>query len=249
MTLKQILGMSWTLAKTHLKLKSEGSYLGYLWYLLGPLLLFTLLYFIFSKRLGENIPNYALYLLLGIIIWNFFSRATSEAMASTKLPIIKSINFPKEVLVISSVLAIAILHFFELVIFILFMIGFGISPFAIIYYPFIFVLFFAFILGVSFILATINPYLADIENIWGFLIKIGFFATPIFYSLKEHGYITIANLFNPVYYFIEASRKIIIYQQIPELFIILGMIAYAILFLVVGYIIFNKFKHKFAELI
>src|SRR4030042_3140482 len=96
MKLRHFLDLSLEIAKSSFKLRNEGSYLGIFWYLLNPLLLFLLLLLVFSDRLGNSIPSYPLYLLLGIVIFNFFQQATTE---STKIivrdygELIKSINF------------------------------------------------------------------------------------------------------------------------------------------------------------
>ncbi|MBD3260723.1 MAG: ABC transporter permease, partial [Candidatus Altiarchaeales archaeon] len=73
---KRLWGLSLSIAEAEFKLRNEGSYLGILWYLLEPLLMFILLLFVFSKSLGQDIPHYPLYLLVGIIVFNFFQKVT-----------------------------------------------------------------------------------------------------------------------------------------------------------------------------
>ncbi|MCX6760298.1 MAG: ABC transporter permease, partial [Candidatus Nealsonbacteria bacterium] len=77
--IRHILALSFVFAKVKFKLKNEGSYLGIFWYLLSPILTFLILFFIFSDRLGNDIYLYPIYLLLGIIIFNFFQYTTLEA--------------------------------------------------------------------------------------------------------------------------------------------------------------------------
>jgi len=71
---KSYWNLSITLAKMEFKLRNEGSYLGLFWYFLNPLFTFILLNFIFSAKFGQDIAFYSLYLLLGIIMFNFFSQ-------------------------------------------------------------------------------------------------------------------------------------------------------------------------------
>src|SRR4030043_292518 len=106
-------GLSLSLAKFKFKLRNEGSYLGIIWYLLSPLFFFTLLFFIFNERIGSNIQNYPLYLLIGIIMFNFFQSVTSEAatIILTNRGLIKSIKFPRESLVLSNLLRALFSHF------------------------------------------------------------------------------------------------------------------------------------------
>ena len=78
MRLKKFIELSFALAKAQFKLRNEGSYLGIFWYILNPIFIFSLLLLIFSTRVGQGIPHYPLYLLLGIIMFNFFQTATIE---------------------------------------------------------------------------------------------------------------------------------------------------------------------------
>ena len=87
------------------KLRYQGSALGYLWSLLRPLALFLTLYVIFVKfiGLGAGIPDYPVYLLLGVVLWNFFTEVTNGSIGSIvgKGDLLRKINFPKYVIVLS----------------------------------------------------------------------------------------------------------------------------------------------------
>ena len=252
MGIKNVLGLSLSLAKAGFKLRNEGSYLGILWYLLNPLLMFLLLLFIFSDRLGRNIPNYPVYLLLGIIMFNFFQKATTE---STKTiirdyrGIIKSINFPKESLIAALVLKTLFSHLFEIVLFVVLLLIFKNSLIGLIFYPIILIFFCFFVFGSSLILAALTVYFVDLENIWLFASRLIWLGTPIFYVIGGQTRLFYVNLLNPLYYFITIARELIIYTKIPELWMILGAIGYSLLFLIIGLLIFNKLKIKFAEMI
>jgi len=248
--LKNFWQLSLALAKTQFKLRNEGSYLGILWYLLNPLLMFILLLFIFSSSLGSAVPNYPLYLLLGVVMFNFFQQITSfsiRTMDENRL-IVKSINFSRESLVASNVLRTLFAHLFEIVLFFIIALFFGVSLKGIIFYIPILLLFSIFIYGASLILSSLYVYFIDIENIWLFFSRLLFFATPIFYSVSS-GKLFILNLFNPVYYFITIARELIIYNRLPEFWLIFGSLIYSLAFFVVGSSMFSKMKDKFAELI
>lgn len=250
--IKSILGLSLSLAKAGFKLRNEGSYLGILWYLLGPLLVFILLLLVFSDRLGTDIPNYPLYLLLGIIMFNFFQQTTTESTRAITLEyrdVIKSINFSKESLIASIVLKTLFSHLFEIILFIILLLIFKNSLIGIIFYPIILVFFCFFIFGASLVLAVLTIYFIDLENIWLFASKLMWFGTPIFYAIKGQTRLFYINLFNPMYYFITAARDLIIYNKMPEIWMILGMIVYGLLSLIIGLLIFNKLKIKSAEMI
>ena len=251
MSLKQTLELSLSLAKAEFKLRNEGSYLGIFWYLLNPLLMFVLLFLVFSDRLGGNIPNYPAYLLLGIIIFNFFQQATTE---STRViyqyrGIIRSIRFPHGALIASIVFRTFFSHIFEIILFIILALIFSSSVYGIVFYPLILIFLFVFIYGISLILSALTVYIVDLENIWAFLVKLIWLGTPIFYAIGGQTRLFYVNLFNPLYYFITMARDVVVYMKIPELWMIFAAIAYCLLFLFFGMLIFNKLKTKFAELI
>ncbi len=250
--LKNFWRLSLTLAKAGFKLRNEGSYLGILWYLLNPLLLFVLLFLVFSDRLGSNIPNYPLYMLLGIIIFNFFQNSTTDSTRTITRDysgVIKSINFPRESLIGSVVLKTLFSHLFEIILFIVFILIFKGSLTGLIFYPLILVFLYIFIFGVCLILSSLTVYFVDLENIWFFVSRLIWLGTPIFYAIGGQTRLFYINLLNPLYYFITIAREIIIYSKIPELWLILGAIGYSLLFLLTGMLIFNKLKIKFAEMI
>lgn len=249
--LKSILGLSFQLAKAGFKLRNEGTWIGVFWYLLSPLLTFIILLGIFRNNLGGNTPFYPIYLLLGILMFNFFQAVTS---ASTNIirqnsGLIKSINFPKESLIFSTLLMFLFSHFFEIIILIAFILFFKIPVLTIVFYPFVLFFLCSFIFGISLILASLTVYIHDLENVWNFTSKIIWFATPIFYTLEENSKLYYLNFLNPMYYYITIARDLIIYSKMPEIWVILVAITYSLFFVFVGIVIFNKLKNKFAELI
>ena len=98
--------------KTDFKLRYQGSLIGYLWSILKPLLMFTIMYFVFIRflRFDDGTPHYAIGLLIGMVTWNFFSEATNMGMMSivSRGDLLRKLNFSKEIIVISSVVGAAI---------------------------------------------------------------------------------------------------------------------------------------------
>src|SRR3981081_248471 len=93
------------LVKTDFKLRYQGSALGYIWSLLRPLLLFVTLYIVFTKflKVGQDIPHKAVYLLLGIVLWSYFTEVTLGGVGSIvgRGDLLRKINFPKYVIVVA----------------------------------------------------------------------------------------------------------------------------------------------------
>ncbi len=250
--IRNALDLGLQLAKAEFKLRNEGSYLGILWYLLNPILTFGILYLIFSDRLGSSIAAYPAYLLLGIIMFNVFQSTTVEATKSILKEyhyLIKSIQFPRESLVIAIVLKNVFSHIFEIVLFALLILYMHISLLGLIGYLPILIAFIGFIYGSSLFIAALTVYFVDLDNIWNFAVRIIWFGTPIFYAIENQTRLFAASQANPMYYFITAARDIVVYGTMPSSTIMFGSLAFSIGFVALGTITFRNLKHKFAELI
>ena len=246
---KSIIGLSISLAKAQFKLRTEGSYLGVLWYVLEPLLLFVI---ILAARgsfsFSEGLENYPAYLLLGLIMFNFFSRTTAQASSAvlSRGVFVRNIKMPLEALPVSKLFNSIFSHLFELLILGGVMLYFGVSLVGLLFYPLVFLILCMFVLGVSFILASVGVYVGDLENAWRVFVRVLWFGTPIFYSLSN-GALYKANLFNPMFYLISLGREFVVYGRLPELWVLGGAAGFAIAFFLVGILVFRKFKSKFPE--
>ena len=238
--------LGFSLSRANFKLRNEGSYLGILWYLLDPLLMFGVLFIVFSKNIGSSIEHYPLYLLIGLIIFNFFSSVTSEAptLITNNGTFIKSIKIPSEALVISMLLKSIYSHLFEIIVLAIFLIFFNIPLINIIFYLPVLLMIILFTAGLAFILSALGVYATDLNNVWRFISQLIFFASPIFYHL-EPGQLLFK--LNPLAYFITMSREILLYGRWPNHLLIIISLSYAFIFFGLGLIIFNKTKNKFAE--
>jgi len=251
--LKQILNLSIAIARAQLKEIHEGRYLGILWFFISPLFLMLILLAVFlsvfSPRIGIDIAYYPLYLILGIIMFNYFRIIT---IASTNILInyrnlIKSIKFPYITLVLSVTLRMLFMHITEMVIFLVFLLFFDIPLINILYYPIILIFLVFFSLGVSLMLAAISVFFLDLQNLWEGITYVLWFVTPIFYSLNNSEWLYFANLANPIYYFISIARDLIIYRTTPPIWMIMVALIYTVLSFLIGLLIFNKLKEKFTE--
>jgi len=246
-----MLRLSFQIAKAEFKLRNEGNYLGLLWYLLGPIVTFITLFSIFSTRLGNGITNYGPYLMIGLLMFNFFQSTTSESAMGILAGggLLKSINFPRESLIISVIFKNIFSHINDLVIMLIMLIYLHISLLGVLFVIPFYLLFIIFISGTSLVLASLQVYINDLNSIWGFATRILWLATPIFYAIEGQVRLAFFNLFNPIYYFITLARQIIIYHTLPEMFIMWGAIGWSFGTLAIGYFVFEKLKPRFAELI
>ncbi|MBU0762463.1 MAG: ABC transporter permease [Candidatus Altiarchaeota archaeon] len=249
--LMNIISLSWELSKTELKLKYRGSILGFLWSLLNPFFTLLTLYIVFHMFMRLDIPNYELYLLLGIVLWTFFVKGTLSGLAAivSKGPIVKKIYFPREILVFSTCLSEFISLIFNLVVF--FAMLFLVKPelaTSFIYFPFLLLKLFLLVFGLALALSALQVYYRDIQQIWEVLTQAGFWLTPIIYdiSIVPQQYVTIY-LLNPVTIIIVSARNLLIYQQTPDLIGFMSGYLYYILILAAGYYIFTHYEPRFAE--
>jgi ABC-type polysaccharide/polyol phosphate export permease len=163
--------------------------------------------------------------------------------------LIKSIKFPGESVIISIVLRNLFEHLFEIIVFAIFLSAFNVSLVGIIFYLIVLVFLILFSYGVSLILSALTIYFIDLKNIWTFISRLLWFATPIFYSIGGQTKLLTFSMFNPLYYFITISRDIIIYQRMPELWMIGGAVIFTVAALAIGIFVFHLLRHKFAEMI
>ncbi|MBL8160190.1 ABC transporter permease [Candidatus Saccharibacteria bacterium] len=174
---------------TDFKLRYHGSVLGYIWSLLRPLALFAILYvvFVWFLRVGEGVPHYPIYLLLGIVLWNYFAEVTNNGVSAIlgRGDLIRKINFPKYVIVLSGSLSALINLGINLVVVALFMVVFGteLQPAALIFVPLLIIQLFVLALGVAFLLSALYVKFRDIGYIWEVFMQGAFYATPILYPV------------------------------------------------------------------
>ena len=172
------------LVVTDFKLRYQGSALGYAWSVLKPLFLFAILYIVFDRflRLGRDIEHFPVYLLLGIVLWSFFTEATIDGLQSiiTRGDLIRKINFPKYIIVVSGTISALINLLINLVVVAFFIIvnGVHVGWEAILVVPLLLELY-VFALAVAFFLAALNVKFRDTGHLWDVFLQAAFYATPI----------------------------------------------------------------------
>lgn len=250
---KKYLNLLRELTFSEFKLRDQGTVLGFFWTLLYPLLLFLVLFFLFTKWMGKFVDDFGFYLLIGIVQWRFFADGTSNTLSIIvrRGELVKNFNFPKVILIFSSVFTILISHLLEWCALLFFLLLFG-RAFAltIFYLPLVIFTELIFIIGISLSLSLFFVYYRDIDRIWSILVTIGFFLTPIFYSLSiiSEPKRTIL-LLNPMTHIISSTRACVLYKSIPPLSNLFAVFLLGILLLIIGYNIFKRKEGSFAELL
>ncbi len=201
------------MVRTDFKLRYQGSVLGYAWSLLRPLFLFLILYVVFVKflKLGASIPHFPIYLLLGIVIWNFFNEMTVQSLGSIvgRGDLIRKIRIPRWIIVISSSISALINLFLNLLVVVVFMVLNDVDlTRTILWLPLILLEVYIFALGLSFFLSAAYVKYRDVNYIWEVILQAGFYMTPILYPIALITNLTLQKLImiNPMAQTIQAAR-------------------------------------------
>ncbi len=173
------------LTRTELKVKYKGSVLGYLWSMLNPALVLAIYFMVFSIVTKNGIPQFAIWLFAGLLVWNLFNGA---AMGSTgvvvgKAGIVKKVAFPRELLALSVMGVAMVMFVIQLVVLVLALLIFQITPdFAYVaVLPLALLALLVFTAAVSIFLSAVNVYLRDTQHLTEVLLMAWFWATPIVY--------------------------------------------------------------------
>lgn len=176
----------WELTARNLKVRYRRSVFGFLWSILNPLFNALVFNFVFSTILKTPIERFALFITIGIVVWNAFSASVMESMGTItgSAHMVTRVRFPAEVLPISTTLT-NMINFILATPSILIMMAITHTPphVQMIMYPWALLCLFAFSLGIAFLSAATNVFFRDTRNFLDVLISLWFFLTPIIYNL------------------------------------------------------------------
>lgn len=208
------------LVRTDFKIRYQDSVLGYLWSLLKPLLMFVVLYVVFVNflKVGSDIKNFPVYLLFGLMLWNFFNEMTAQSLTAIvgRGDLIRKIRIPRWMIIVSTSIAALINLALNGVVLVIFMAinKIDITPY-ILLLPLIILQLYIFTLGVSLFLAAAYVKYRDISYIWEVFLQAGFYATPIFYPLTIITSVPVQKilLMNPLAQMIQDARFLVVNQE------------------------------------
>lgn len=231
------------------KTKYKRSVLGVLWSFLNPLLTMMVQYIVFSTLFRSDIPNFSVYLLTGIVCFNFFNEATSMALSSIvgNASLITKVYVPKYIYPLTRVISSTINFLLALVplLAVLLVTRTPIRP-AILLMPVGIVCLFAICLGIGMLLASSMVFFRDTQFLWGVLSMLWMYATPIFYpeSIIPASILPLYKC-NPLYHVIRFIRILLIDGVSPEPKAYALMLVTAFVPLVLGILVFKKTQDRF----
>jgi ABC-2 type transport system permease protein len=233
-----------------IKTRYKRSVLGIGWTMLNPLLMMIVLALVFSNIFRFYIENFAVYLLTGLLLWNFFSQSTTAAMAEMVYggSLFKQIYMPKSVFAVSS-LGIGLVNLgFSLAPLLLIMLVFGVPlRLTALFIPIPIFLTASFTLGISLLLSAGVVYFADLVPIYEVILTTWMYLTPIIYPLDivPDRLIWMIRI-NPMYYMVEMFRMPLFEGMLPSVSTVMIGLGYAVGSLALGWWVFSERSHEYA---
>ena len=247
----------WMLAKTDFKLRYQGSALGYVWAILQPLLMFLVLATVFGGVFGDSgrgggVENYALQLLVGLMLFQFFSEGTNAGLNSlrAKQQLVTKIYVPRWSIILASTLNTGMVFLANILVIIFFFVIFQYMP------PLGSILFFImfsvalYFINLSFALfaAPLLLYFQDIAMLWSVLLRVMFYTIPIIYPLTmlpawSHQFV----LLNPVAFIIHFVKEAMFNNRYPDLWQILVFLGTIVILFIFSIFVYRKLIGKVAE--
>ena len=239
------------IAITDFKQRYKNTVLGFFWSLLEPLLMLIVLYVVFTNMMRWEVEHYQLFLLLGIVSWDFLAKGAYMSLNCIlgKPGLVKHVYFPREVLVISSCITALMIALLEFLVFAIFMIIFGVIPGpTVIYFPLILIIEFILLLGLSFGLSVLNVYYRDVQYMWAVVLQAGFFAAPIIYPMSIlPPKVASVIMLNPMTRIIGMFRDSLIYNTQLNIMDVTYAFVFALILFGIGYLIFRRLEPGLAE--
>lgn len=236
------------------KLKYRRSVLGVAWSVLNPLLMMIVMSIVFSYMFGGSIPNFPLYLIVGNVTFTLMSDATNAALTSIifAAPLLKKIKVDRFIFPVQKVLFALVNYAFSLIAVAVVMVWFRVVPtWHFIWLPVALFLLMLFCIGVGMLIGSLAVFFRDVIHLWGVVLTAWMYLTPIFWSLDlltskaaPHWIIMLVKI-NPMYNYITFMRDIFLWQVNPTRTVLLMCVAWAVLAMILGVIVFRKTEHKF----
>ena len=252
-------GLIGSLVARELKARYRGSVLGFFWSFINPLLLLAIYSFIFTTIMpnrAEGLQPYALFLLCGILPWNWFATSLNEAAGSLIAGgnLIKKVLFPAEVLPIVTVVA-NMMHFFlalPIVIAVLLAYQHWPDPRGLVWFPLVVLVQLVFTVGLALILAALTVHFRDIRDILSNVLMLWFFTTPIIYFYDQaevRPYKWLFNL-NPITHLAISYQEILFFEgPFGHWKWLLALAIGSIGVFLAGYWLFDRLRDSFAEVV
>lgn len=236
-----------------LRTRYKGSFLGFLWTFISPLLQVIVYSVIFPYLLRNTVKNYTMFLFVAQVPWNFF---TNSVLGSCGLfvynsDLVTKVYFPREVLPMSNAIGGLCNMCFGYMVVLVLLLVFGIRlTWNVMWLPFLFILQTVLCTGLALLFSSINVYFRDIEHLTSIAIMALYFATPIMYELSVMPEkVQRLLMLNPMTGFIMNYRNVLIYGIGVDFSILAYPAAFSFAIFVIGMLVFDRLQKGFTEVL
>ncbi|MNM54377.1 Teichoic acid translocation permease protein TagG [compost metagenome] len=239
------------LTSNEMKLKYKNSILGILWSYIYPLMMIVIYNFAFKIILRMTIENFALFVFIGLIPWNFVQSSISQSTNSiiNNQNLVKKIYFPRAIIplsvinsnfltmIISHVILFGAMYFYKVE-----------FTFALIVLPILWIVLYLVVSGISLILSSITVKYRDVSHIVDVVFMAWFYLTPVIYSLSmvPEPFNRIIQL-NPITNLIELFREVLLQGEFPDVSDLAGALLYSLVLFGIGLYVFYRREKNFGE--
>jgi lipopolysaccharide transport system permease protein len=235
-----------------LKVRYRNSFLGFAWCLLNPLLMMAVFTVVFTVLMKSNIPNFPVFILIGLLAWNLNTTSVMGAVNSIvgNSGLVMKVYFPREILPVSVVLSNTVNFLLALIVLFAMIFVFGINLSAsILFLPIILIVQLTFSLGLALFLSALTVFYRDVGIIMETLILAWFFLTPVFYRMEDliPQYARLMYIANPMASIISAYRDVLYHGGMPGLDFLSRTFATSLVILIGGYWFFRRTSKRFGE--
>ncbi len=239
------------LAWADFKLKYQGRILGLLWTFLKPLFMLAVLYGVFTYFLQVDIPNFHLYILLGLVVWNFFADATKDVMKSLneKSNLLQKINVKPRLVVLSTCVHSYASFLIKLAVFFIIYLISGLPPtIHALYFLLVTPILFLFVYGTTLLTGILYIRFDDFSHLWDVTLQTLFWATPIVYPMENvPTWFEPYYMLNPITRYMVDARNLVLYHFAPSWEQIAITAAMTITICIIGYIAFTTTARRHIE--
>ncbi len=237
------------LVQRDLRVRYRGSFFGYLWSMMNPLLYMLILSFVFSHVMKFQVENFSLFILSGILVWNLFQQSLGVGVTSiiANGSLLKKVKVPAALFPAANIASVFVNFCLSLIPFVILSIALtGKVGLSLVLLPFFIIPFLVFIFGIVLALSALNVLFRDIGHVMDPMLQVLFYATPIVYpeTIFPEKYRAFLVL-NPMTHFLKAFRQILYEQTWPPVSSFIIICALAIVSLSFGIFVFRRIRNRF----
>jgi ABC-type polysaccharide/polyol phosphate export systems, permease component len=240
-----------SLVRKELRTRYKGSFLGFFWTFINPLMQLGVYSLVFPYIMRVRVPHYPMFVFVALLPWIFFSTAllNSTPVVINNKDLVKKVYFPRELLPISATTTALMNLIFGFIIVIPCLLISGIPiTFSVLYLPLIIMAEYIVALGFSLLLSCLNVYFRDLEHMLGIFTMLWFYLTPIIYTVDmvPANYRTLYFL-NPMTTIILSFKDVLYYGKAPDLSHLGLVTLFGVILFIIGYKLFRVLQKDFAE--